>query len=257
MLAAPDNLDPGAVALFLDIDGTLLEIRANPADVVADAELLGLLEACCERLGGALSLISGRTIETIDRIFAPAVFPAAGAHGSELRFAAGDTQCGVQIALPPEVIAEFEAFAARDAGLLVEKKRGGITLHFRRAPQLEHECRELADTLMAQLGEDFRLIAGKMVLEIAPSTHHKGSAIMEFLEHAPFAGRTPVFVGDDVTDEDGFRAVNQRGGISIRVGDTAGSAADHRLADVAAVRPWLRAAILGAGNRQRTGVHAS
>ena len=122
----------------------------------------------------------------------------------------------------------------------MEKKSAGLALHYRRAPRLETACREFVDGLMQALGPDFRLIDGKMVLEIAPCSHHKGEAIRELLQHDPFCGRRPVFVGDDVTDEDGFRVVNELGGLSIRVGYGNETAARYALHDVASVRDWLR-----------------
>lgn len=245
MPSAPENLDPSVVALFLDVDGTLLAIRDNPGDVVANPALIELLSACSRAVDGALALVSGRSIEELDRIFAPAVYPAAGAHGSELRFGDGQIQTMAADALPSSSINTLETFVAERPGLLLEHKRGGVSLHCRRAPDLEEACRKLALALMADLGTGFRLIAGKMVFEIAPSAHDKGAAIQSFLEHTPFAGRSPVYIGDDVTDEDAFRAVNQLGGTSIRVGDSRHSKARFELPDVASVQVWLCDAVLG------------
>jgi trehalose 6-phosphate phosphatase len=122
---------------------------------------------------------------------------------------------------------------------LLEEKRSGASLHYRRAPQLEAPCKALVGQLLPKIDEDFRLIAGKMVLELAPIDHNKGAAITEMMRREPFSGRRAVFVGDDVTDEDGFLAVNAMGGITIRVGGSRGSAAEYALPDVAAVRRWL------------------
>ena len=245
MASPPATLDPNGIALFLDVDGTLLDIRDNPAEVVADESLTELLGACYEQLGGALSLVSGRSIADVDRIFAPAVFPIAGAHGAELRFGAGRTTKLANQPLPVAIRDTLEAFAARHDGLLLEFKRGGASLHFRKAPALQDECRRFAVKLLAELGEAYRLIAGKMVFEIAPAAHHKGEAISLFLDEAPFCGRSPVFIGDDVTDEDGFLVVNRLAGLSVRVGDTGCTAASCSLQSVAEVRRWLRHAILG------------
>lgn len=239
-----ESLDATGVALFLDVDGTLLELRDNPADVVADPGLVAILNACIAELGGAMSLVSGRPIADIDRIFAPAVFPAAGAHGAELRVAPGHEISAANEPLPDGVLERLDALAAGNDGLIVERKRGGASLHYRKAPDKEAACRELVNTLMAELGATYRLIAGKMVFEIAPAAHSKGSAIRTFLDEPPFAGRVPVFLGDDVTDEDGFRVVNDLAGVSIRVGDDAETDAQYRLHDVASVRHWLRNAIL-------------
>ncbi len=244
MPAPPANLDPDAIGLFLDVDGTLLEIRDTPSAVVADADLLELLSDFHAALGGALCLVSGRSIAEIDRIMSPARYPAAGAHGAELRGADGPIPAEKGAPFPADAEKALQSVADRHEGLLLERKQGGVSLHYRKAPALEPACREAVESLMADLGEDFRLIAGKMVFEISPAAHNKGAAIRRIGDEPPFAGRTPVFVGDDVTDEDGFEAVNRLGGVTVRVGDIDHSAAKFTLPDVAAVRPWLRNAIL-------------
>ena len=239
MAAPPDNLDPSNLALFLDVDGTLLDIEDHPADVRADRPLVAMLAKISAGLGGAVSLISGRELADIDRIFAPARFAAAGAHGSELRQHPDDPVAITQSSLPSPVLARIRTFVEQNAGLLLEEKRGGASLHYRRAPQLEEQCKALVQELLPEIENDFRLIAGKMVLELAPIDHNKGAAITEMMRREPFSGRRAVFVGDDVTDEDGFLAVNAMGGITIRVGGNRGSAAEYALADVAGVRRWL------------------
>jgi len=239
MPLAPENLGTSAVALFLDVDGTLLDIRDNPSDVVADSALTELLNACSTELHGALSLISGRSIEEVDRIFAPAIFPVAGAHGAELRFDGAQALTLDSNPMPREALRRLEKFVATNQGLLIEYKRGGVSLHYRRAPELREQCTEFVNGLLPELQQDFRLIAGKMVFEFAPKEHHKGAAIAEMMRHDPFAGRRAVFVGDDVTDEDGFRVVNAQAGITIRVGGNRDSEAEYSLTDVAAVRSWL------------------
>lgn len=248
MPSARTDLDTSLVALFLDVDGTLLDIRDDPAEVAADHALTGLLRACSDKLNGALALVSGRSVTELDRIFAPAVFPVAGAHGAELRFDGGRTQSMSTGTVPRAALSRLEQFVAANEGLLLERKRGGVSLHYRRMPELEDECRKLVVALMAEFGNGFRLIAGKMVFEIAPDAHNKGAAIRSFLEQAPFTGRVPVYVGDDVTDEDAFSEVNSLEGISIRVGGSSESEARFELPDVASVRCWLSDAILG--NRQ-------
>jgi len=142
--------------------------------------------------------------------------------------------------LPDSVTGHLAAFADAHDGLLLERKHGGVSLHYRRAPTLEAACRDaVADVLAVVAGNGYRLIAGKMVLEIAPRGHDKGAAIRTFLSCSPFAGRKPLFAGDDVTDEDGFRVANELGGGSVRVGAIEGSEARHALPDVAALRQWL------------------
>ena len=239
MPAPPDNLEPSGLALFLDVDGTLLDIEDHPAGVRAEPSLVELLRRLSEGLGGALSLISGRPVADLDRIFGGTRFAAAGGHGTELRPHPDDPVASTTWSLPASILEQFRAFAGSDPGLLLEEKRGGVSLHYRRAPELRGQCTKFVHELLPELQQDFRLIAGKMVFEFAPKEHHKGAAIAEMMQQDPFAGRRAVFIGDDVTDEDGFRAVNAQGGITIRVGGSNGSEAEYSLADVATVRCWL------------------
>jgi trehalose 6-phosphate phosphatase len=232
-------IETADTALFLDVDGTLLEIRDRPEEVVADPGLIHLLDTLSGRLDGALSLVSGRSVAEIDRIFSPARFPAAGAHGAEIRLHPQDVVSGSTAKLPASVVAGLEKFAAMHEGLLLEHKNGGISLHYRMAPGLEDLCREQVNGLMPQIEQEFRLIPGKMVFELAPRGHNKGKAIAAMMHRKPFAGRRPVFVGDDVTDEDGFTTVNAMGGVSVRVGEDRDSAAAYSLGSVADVRHWL------------------
>lgn len=241
MRSLPTTIDHASLALFLDIDGTLLEIRDRPEEVAAGSDLIGLLGQLSDSLDGALSLISGRSVAEIDRIFAPARFPAAGSHGAEVRLHPGDEVETTTAQLPEQVMAALIDFAASQEGLLLERKSGGASLHYRMAPHAESACRALVDELMDGLERDFRLIPGKMVFELAPRGYSKGKAIAAMMGREPFAGRQPVFVGDDVTDEDGFRVVNAMQGISVRVGENNDSAAAHTLDSVAAVRTWLEA----------------
>ena len=239
----PSNLGNDAIGLFLDIDGTLLEIRDTPSSVVADEELLDLLSRCHAVLDGALCLVSGRSIAEVDRIMSPAKYHVAGAHGVELRAADGRIQTVAVSSFPADAEKALRAFAEGHEGLLLERKQGGVSLHYRMAPTLERQCRDFVTSLMSKIGDNFRLIAGKMVFEISPAKSNKGDAIRRIMREAPYAGRKPVFIGDDVTDEDGFEVVNQFGGVSVRVGDIGDSAARFALPDVASVRPWLRSAI--------------
>jgi trehalose 6-phosphate phosphatase len=227
-------------AMFLDVDGTLVDIERHPDEVRADPELRQLLAAAARAHGGALALVSGRAIASLDRIFAPLCLPAAGLHGLERRDAEGRVHYPRGYA---ERIAAARAglldFVQSQAGLLLEDKGAALALHFRNAPQLENACRQHMEDARRIAGEDFHVQQGKMVLELKPSGHDKGTAIVAFMAEAPFAGRRPVFIGDDLTDEDGFRAVNRLGGLSIRVGAHADTAARVVAGDVAAIRQWL------------------
>jgi trehalose 6-phosphate phosphatase len=229
------------VALFLDVDGTLLEIAAKPAAVRVPAALGNTLHLAARREGGALALISGRTISELDRLFAPHVFPAAGQHGVEIRDSEGNVSMpnndAGQLDPARDVIREL---VRHNRGLLLEDKGSALAVHFRQAPQFERATREVMGELANQLREKFVLRDGKCVLELTPRGYSKRGAIESFMREPPFAGRTPVFIGDDVTDEDGFEAVNALGGYSVRVGDLAATSARFRFSSVSTVIAWLR-----------------
>ena len=241
----PATLDAANAALFLDVDGTLLDFVDHPDDVAADDDLKSLLGNLHGRVGGALALVSGRTIASLDRIFAPLCLPAAGGHGVELRADGAEATPAATHRLPDDVLVALEKFASEHNGVLVEIKPGGAALHYRRTPHLERQCRERVLSLMEHRLTEFRVLDGNMVLEVAPAAANKGEAIVALLHAPAFAGRRPVFLGDDVTDEDGFRAVNALGGLSIRVGERAGSAAQYAVDDTDDVRRWLEQALDG------------
>jgi trehalose 6-phosphate phosphatase len=229
------------VALFLDVDGTLLEIAATPDAVKVPAALRNTLHLAAARENGALALISGRSISELDRLFAPWLFPAAGQHGLERRNAAGIImRPSVDTApLQParEALAELQL---RHKGLLLEDKGTALAMHYRLAPACESVVREIMTELATPLAGQFVLRSGKCVFELAPAGYSKRDAIEAFMLEALFAGRMPVFIGDDVTDEDGFDAVNALNGHSIRVGSSDATSARHRFGSVSAVVAWLR-----------------
>jgi len=229
-----------AWALFLDVDGTLLEIAETPQAVQVPASLKQLLDDVRSRLDGALALVSGRSLANLDQLFSPLQFVAAGVHGCERRTADG-------LVLRPEVDAaalarvheELAGFVRAHEGLLLEDKHYALAMHFRRAPQMQEEVYRVMNLALEELGPAFALQEGKSVLELRPSAWTKGSSITAFMQEPPFAGRIPVFVGDDVTDEHAFAVVNEMQGISIRVGKPAATLAHHRLDSVSDVRRWL------------------
>ncbi|HZN85701.1 MAG TPA: trehalose-phosphatase [Burkholderiales bacterium] len=226
-------------ALFLDVDGTLLEHAARPDAVRVAAPVHQLLEALRLATRGALALISGRAIDDIDALFAPLRLPVAGQHGAERRDAAGRLHRHQGAAEPVRrAAARLGAFAARHAGLVFEDKGHNLALHYRQAPAAAQAAQAALRAAALELGGDYEVLEGKMVVELKPAGRDKGRAIAEFMAEAPFAGRTPVFIGDDVTDEFGFGVVNRLDGHSVKVGPGA-SAARHRLADAAAVREQL------------------
>lgn len=230
-------------ALFLDVDGCLLDLAGTPDAVVVPDGLRERLEALQSRLDGALALVSGRTIATLDALFAPSRFNAVGLHGVEQRHAGIESVAGDA---PPE-LADVRKAAARLAavydGTVVEDKGPALALHWRRAPDAEPALLAFAAHSLDQL-PGYRLQHGKQVVELYPGNADgeridKGGAIAELLGTPPFQGRLPVFAGDDLTDESGFEVVNAHGGLSVLVGDRMPSAACHRLHDPAAVRAWL------------------
>jgi len=229
--------------LFLDIDGTLLEIADRPDRVRIPSALPGLLGALARQRDGALALISGRPLAEIDRLMRPWRGAAAGLHGSERRRADGGIErrldTGAAAALD-RIRPALRTLAAQDGGLILEDKGLAVALHYRAAPQRAEEILHWAGALQRRSGSALRLIAGKMVVEFQPCGADKGATIAAFLAEPPFAGRVPVFVGDDVTDEDGFAEVARRHGIAIRVGAPMATRASHALGSVAAVLAWLR-----------------
>jgi trehalose 6-phosphate phosphatase len=240
------HLAPSAgSAYFLDIDGTLLEIKPHPQDVCADPPLLDLLSQLAMGVNGALALVSGRAIDDIDRIFAPATFPSAGLHGAEIRFADEARTCAGSAAMDIARPGLF-AFAGKHPGLMLEDKGATLALHYRQRP-------ELADDVRAALAEfakkpGLAVQEGKMVAELKQAQYEKGTAIEALLATSPFQGRTPVFIGDDLTDESGFDFVNRIGGVTIRVGDAGSStAARFYLSDPGAVRTELRRVAASSG----------
>ena len=240
--AAPPVFDVRKHALFLDLDGTLVEIEEHPDDVVAGDGLRALLRRVCDGAGGAVALITGRTIADADRILGGAIANIAGVHGLEYR---------INGKLHRDHVAASELHAAleevRDlveAGVLharIEEKGASVALHYRHAPEIEQDVRACAAQIAAR--HRLRTLPGKMVIEIVAGAHTKGDAMEAFMRAPPFAGRVPVAAGDDVTDEDAFAAAARAGGFAIRVGESRTSSAAYRLATPAAVRAWLGASL--------------
>lgn len=235
----PSASKDSAVALFLDLDGTLIEFAKRPDLVAVPGRLLRALEAVHRALDGALALISGRTVADLDALLEPLHLPAAGVHGLEFRNGSGHLHTLAGARIPAWIRERLVSLAGSASGLLLEDKGDSLALHFRQAPELEAKVRHEMQNLMPGLGADFVLQEGKMVLELRPADATKGSAIKLFMAERPFAGRQPVFIGDDVTDEDGFEVVNSMHGVSVRVGPIDHSAARYALPDVSAVLQWL------------------
>lgn len=233
-------------AYFLDVDGTLIDFADSPGGAHVDDALLGLVARLHHACGGALALVSGRTLADLEQRLGSVRIPLAGQHGLERRDAAGRRHAH---ATPPaakrELRHRLDALVARHPGLLLEDKGLTLALHYRRAPALAAWLHRLLAGWVAA-ADGLQLQKGKRVLEIKPTGFDKGSAIAEFMAEAPFRGRAPVFIGDDVTDEHGFARVNLLDGHSIKVG-AGRTAARYRLPDVAAVRGWLAGALHAQG----------
>ncbi len=247
-LAPPPPLDVGGHALFLDLDGTLVDFAAHPEQVVASEELRLLLANVAREMHGAVALVTGRTIASADAVLDGALVHVAGIHGLERR----DAQ-SVERALDDR--APIEA-ALTDARVLIAKhalqadiedKGLALALHYRRAPELAEVAEQAIETLLEPLRPHYEVMRGDRVLEIKPADRDKATAVEAFMREEPFAGRRPVYVGDDLTDSDGFSAVRRFDGVSVAVGDRVN--AQWRLADPSAVRSWLAALATGSGSR--------
>lgn len=226
-------------ALFIDFDGTLVEIAATPDRIEVMAGLPELLQRVAARLGGALAVISGRPLAELGHLLVGYTGAAAGIHGLERRSTSGVTQRPAPDPALDLVWPAVRQFAAVTQGVLIEDKGLAIAIHYRGRPELADACRRIAEQAVILSEDRLAMLAGKMVVELRPRTVDKGRAIHAFLAEPPFRGRRPVFVGDDRTDEDGFAVVNGRDGLSVHVGATDNSLARYRLDDVDAVIRWL------------------
>ncbi len=230
------------IALFLDFDGTLVDFALRPDAVRVAPDVVPALDAVCHRLDGAIAIVTGRPIADIDAFLAPLTLPIAGLHGLEHRYdPAGDV-----VRDPPgEDIHTLRdrilASPLLNEGVTLEDKGATLALHYRAVPERREDALELMRAATADL-KGLHLIDGKMVVEAKPARRNKGSALKAFMTLPAFRGRRPVFIGDDLTDEDGMRAAIELGGYAIKVGQ-GGTCAPFRLADVAAVHNWLNSFI--------------
>ena len=237
------TLEGGLYAFFFDVDGTLAAIQSRPDAVFIPEQVVDQLQQLSALSQGALALVSGRPIEQLDALAEPWRGPAAGVHGAERRDADGKMQ---RISLPVEVEqelrTELQNAMALWPGTQLEIKGMAFALHYRQAMQHEQDVMRLAEQSVKRF-PGLALQPGKCVVEIKPLGIDKGAAIRDFMQQAPFAGRIPVFIGDDLTDEKGFLAVNAMQGISIKVGEGS-TQAHYRLNNVEAVYGWLERTLL-------------
>ncbi len=226
-------------AYFFDLDGTLVELASKPWGVKADTELRELIASLAESTQGAVAVITGRPIADIDRLFPDIRLPVAGQHGVERRTITGELRRHL---FPAELLDAARVtlldVERRHPELLLEDKGLSLALHYRQAPRLASYAHRMMHRLRDDLGTAFCVQTGKRVVELKPAGRDKGIAIREFMDEVPFSGRRPVFIGDDITDEDGFEVVNAYGGISIKVGGGT-TIARRQLPNVKAVRAWL------------------
>lgn len=238
--APPRDLLIGA-SLFLDFDGTLVELEDEPDLVRADGELIELMKRLGTALDGRLAIVTGRASQHILDLFGETAFAIGGSHGVEFRWPDGRVVTPELPASLPQVIDELRGFVGGRPGIIVETKPFGAGLHYRLAPDVEAEANVFAAKLAEAHG--LQVQPGKMMVELRSASGHKGTAIERLLGEAPFAGTGPVFLGDDVTDEDGFRAVVAKGGAGVLIGPDRDTAASYRLDGVAQVRAWLNNAL--------------
>ncbi|MGO4572165.1 trehalose-phosphatase [Microvirga sp. 2TAF3] len=226
-------------ALFLDFDGTLVDIVERPDAVAVDPGLPGILKDLQNRFGGALAIISGRPIAFLDERFGDNRFDIAGLHGLEHRIGGALFLCDPDDhpQLRDMVDRLEEIFKARP-GILIEDKGCSVAVHWRLAPLERDFVHATVHAAIEALGSDYRVQFGKAVAEILPSAAGKGKVIEKFLQQAPYRGRQPIFIGDDLTDENGFKAVNALGGVSIRIG-AGETVAQERLGTPADLRHCL------------------
>jgi trehalose 6-phosphate phosphatase len=207
-------------AVLLDVDGTILDIAPTPQEVHVPDSLCETLLRIGKRLDGALALVSGRPLADLDQLFAPLRLPAIGGHGAEMRLASnGEAVASRAAPLNPQFRALLKIIAARHSGIIIEDKGYSVALHYRLSPKeglaLVHDvrraCQDFSDS-------SIQILSGKAVVEVKGRGFNKGTAVRELMAHSPFSGRTPIFIGDDITDEDAFRVVPEFEGVAMSVG---------------------------------------
>jgi trehalose 6-phosphate phosphatase len=227
-------------ALFLDLDGTLLDIAPTPTSVSVPDGLVEVLGRLQRQLGGALAIVSGRPLADIDRLLAPLLLPVAGNHGASARLPDGTQQALAAVAaLPQDWLERARTACAQWPGTIVEPKPFSLALHFRLAPERKADVRALLESLAAGC-DDYEILPAHFAFELRPRQASKGLAIERLMAMAPFHGRVPVFIGDDVTDESGRAAARRLGGMGLDVALNFGGSA-------ACVRQWLASAAASKG----------
>src|ERR1700726_923893 len=239
-------------AILLDIDGTLLDLAPTPREVWVPPGLTNTLNRLLEKTSGALALVSGRSLNDIDLIFAPDQYPVVGGHGAETRVS-GDSEA-VATHAPPmnkELKRRLAAIAKLSPGILLEDKGYSLALHYRLAPHAEQAIYAAVALIRAELPDaPIEVMPGKCVCEIKPSGFNKASGVVELMSHEPFRGRRPIFIGDDVTDESVFAIMPDLGGLAFSVGRRAQGVTGH-FDEPRDVRAWLASLIDGEAGARR------
>jgi len=227
-------------AILLDVDGTILDLAPTPREIFVPQSLRDTLARLSKRTGGAVAFVSGRPISELDLIFSPLQLPAIGGHGAELRISAGEAAVPSRLPLlDTNVKRKFAAITEAGPGIILEDKGYSLALHYRLAPDKERIVREAAARICASLaGASIELLPGKLVVEIKQRGVTKAAAVRELMTYQPFAGRLPIFIGDDVTDHSVFEIVPEYNGISVCVGPRI-SGVHFCFAQPADVRGWL------------------
>lgn len=239
-IPSPDSIDVTHTALLLDVDGTLLDLASTPDGVVVPRPLASTLRDLLAQSGGAVALVSGRTIATLDRLFGPLAMPAIGGHGAEMRLSSdGPVTKRRPAPLGARLRRQLHALAGIDPRLLVEDKLHSVAVHYRLVLEREDLLkREVEAIVAADHASEVESLFGKAVIEVKPKHFNKGTAVAELMTCEPFAGRTPLFIGDDTTDEAVFAILPELGGYGFSVGrEMAG--ADGVFESPQAVRAWL------------------
>lgn len=244
------SFNAATTAIFLDFDGTLAAIVDRPEDAAIGPAVHSSLGRLQRATGGATAIITGRTIREIDAFVAPLRMPVAGVHGLERRGTDGKiVTAPIDVAVLKILHERLARLADAEPGLLLEVKTGSIALHYRRRPDLERECLDTVEKTVADL-HGLEILRGKMVVEVKVGRSNKGDAIGAFMEEPPFHDRVPIFAGDDVTDEDAFREIARRNGISIKIG-SGQTSAGYRARGTAQFHHWLSdmASVFDTGRR--------
>ncbi|HUE78611.1 MAG TPA: trehalose-phosphatase [Sphingomicrobium sp.] len=226
-------------SLFLDFDGTLVDIRATPEAVVVTAKLRRLLEKLQQQLNGRVAIITGRAAANVEQLFRPVQILVGGSHGLELPGEGHEPQRRPDRL--DSIVAELRGLERQYPGVLVEEKPLGVALHYRQAPDAEQACRAATDRAAERSGMEVQ--AGKMVFELKPVGGDKGAALRSLMARPPFPGSRPIFLGDDLTDEAGFAAARELGGSGVLIGEPRATAAAYWLGSVAEALDWLGRAI--------------